>query len=95
MSEKPTIAELDKILGQPNAEFEISPDGSLVGSEFRKELESLLNRHSKENGSDTPDFVLADFLIRSLAAFDAATTRRSEWYSPAATAAVPGERGNG
>ena len=48
--------------------------------DFREELESLLNRHSKENGSDTPDFVLAEYLADCLAAFDKATASRSRWY---------------
>lgn len=47
---------------------------------FRKELESLLNSHSRENGSNTPDFILAQFLCGVLAAWDAAVMRRSEWY---------------
>lgn len=79
---KPTISELQAVLDAPGGDIEISPDGSLIGSEFRKELESLLNRHSKENGSDTPDFVLADFLIRCLMAFDAATRGRIMFYEP-------------
>ena len=29
---------------------------------FREQLASLLNQHSKEIASDTPDFVLASFL---------------------------------
>lgn len=48
--------------------------------EFRKELEALINRNSMENGSSTPDFILADYLVASLAAFDAAVTRRAQWY---------------
>ena len=47
---------------------------------FRKELESLINIHSMENGSDTPDFILAEFLSGCLRTFDAAVTRRAEWY---------------
>lgn len=50
---------------------------------FRRELESLLNHHSKENGSDTPDFVLAEYLDDCLRAFDKAVARRTEWYAPA------------
>jgi hypothetical protein len=46
---------------------------------FRGGLEKLLNRESRENGSDTPDFVLADYLARCLEAFDEATKRRDEW----------------
>jgi hypothetical protein len=49
-------------------------------SEFEKELESLINRHSKENGSNTPDFILADYLKACLDNFDIAVTMRSKWY---------------
>jgi hypothetical protein len=47
---------------------------------FEYKLEKLLNAHSKENGSDTPDFILANYLIKCLEAFNEATTTRSEWY---------------
>jgi len=47
---------------------------------FRDELISLLNRHSMENGSDTPDFVLAAYLHRALEAFDIAVGERENWY---------------
>lgn len=49
---------------------------------FRVELEALINRHSIENGSDTPDFILADFLLACLRAFDSAARRRTKWYAP-------------
>lgn len=48
---------------------------------FRRDLERLINKHSKENGSGTPDFILADFLINCLNAFDITVNRRREWYS--------------
>jgi hypothetical protein len=48
--------------------------------QFRQELESLINCHSRENGSDTPDFILADYLMGCLTAFDKATTNRAYWY---------------
>lgn len=44
------------------------------------ELRALLNRRCLENGSDTPDFILAEYLAACLAAFDAATNRREAWY---------------
>jgi hypothetical protein len=50
-------------------------------SEFRVQLAVLLNRYSAENGSNTPDFVLAAFLNDCLAAFDLAVVRRDGWYS--------------
>lgn len=43
---------------------------------FRKALEELINEYSKENGSNTPDFILADYLIDCLDAFDNAVNRR-------------------
>jgi len=43
---------------------------------FRAELEKLINCQSMENGSNTPDYVLAAFLMNCLFAFDAATKAR-------------------
>jgi hypothetical protein len=54
---------------------------------FRKELEAVINRHSRENGSNTPDFILAEFLIGCLVSFDRATRSRTEWYAPLPNAA--------
>ena len=47
---------------------------------FEKELEQLLNRHSMENDSFTPDFVLARYLVECLAAWNAAVADREQWY---------------
>jgi len=47
---------------------------------FRKELIELINRHSKENGSDTPDFILADYLIECLKNFNKTMKLRESWY---------------
>jgi hypothetical protein len=48
--------------------------------EFRKDIQDLINRHSVENGSDTPDFILARFLADCLEAFDSAVRTRDDWY---------------
>lgn len=48
--------------------------------EFWSELENLINRHSMENGSHTPDFVLAEYLTDCLKAFDKAVANRNKWY---------------
>lgn len=63
------------------------PDSASSASDFRKELESLINRHSKENGSNTPDYMLADFLCTCLVAFDTTVNARDRWYG---IAPVPG-----
>ncbi len=36
-----------------------------------------------ENGSGSPDFILADYLVGCLSAFDKAVTARSNWYGHA------------
>lgn len=48
--------------------------------EFRKELTHLLNSYSKENGSNTPDFILAEYLNGCLNIFDSAIEARAKWY---------------
>ena len=50
---------------------------------FRKELETLINNYSLENGSDTPDFILANFIISSIKIFDVSVVKREEWYGRA------------
>lgn len=47
---------------------------------FRRELTDAINRHSRENRSDTPDFILAEYLARCLDAFDLATRDRVHWF---------------
>ena len=47
---------------------------------LRKEIEHAINRNSAENGSNTPDWILAAFLVDCLQAFDAAVVKREGWY---------------
>jgi hypothetical protein len=47
---------------------------------FAIELERLINRYSKENGSNTPDFILAKYLCNCLDAFNLASRERERWY---------------
>ena len=47
---------------------------------FEKELEALTNKHSLENESNTPDWILAQYLIGCLSAFTRATQQRESWY---------------
>lgn len=48
---------------------------------FEQELESLINRYSKENESDTPDFILAEYLIACLDTWNKSVVSREKWYS--------------
>jgi len=66
------------------SKFELSkerqyPQGR-ESKEFVDQLSDLLNRHSKENASNTPDFILAQYLVACLAAWNTATQQRETWY---------------
>ena len=45
------------------------------------ELTRLLNLHSQENNSGTPDFILATYMIGALKLFEATTVQRDTWWS--------------
>jgi hypothetical protein len=47
---------------------------------FQDELITLINKHCMEDASNTPDHLLADYLIRCLQTWDDATKARENWY---------------
>jgi hypothetical protein len=49
-------------------------------SSFLADLTTLLNRYSKENGSNTPDWILAEAVMYFLTVFDLAVNAREVWY---------------
>jgi hypothetical protein len=49
-------------------------------TDFERQLADLINRHSLENASDTPDFILAEYLKDCLSAYNQATRKRTDWY---------------
>lgn len=49
-------------------------------SELEQDIAAVLNRHSAENVSNTPDFILAQYLLACLAAFNTASLGRERWY---------------
>lgn len=55
-------------------------DSPSRGDAFRRDLAAVLNKYSLENGSNTPDFLLADYLIDCLRALDTAIRARGRWY---------------
>ena len=52
-------------------------------SDLRARIRSAINRTSSENGSNTPDFILAQYLLDCLDAFDKASKAREKWYGRA------------
>lgn len=55
---------------------------------LQSELAEVLNRASRENESNTPDFILAKYMIAVLTAYEETVRQRQEWYGKPF---VPGE----
>jgi hypothetical protein len=51
------------------------------GNKFEDDLRYLLNVHSAENRSNTPDFILAEYMLACLNVFDDTVNKREQWYS--------------
>ena len=47
---------------------------------FEEEISALINKYSIENASNTPDFILAQYVMACLATFATATQQRETWY---------------
>lgn len=47
---------------------------------FQKELQELINKHCLENESDSPDFILAEYMLDTLDAYTDAVKKRENWY---------------
>jgi len=56
--------------------------GGVKMSNFQRELSALINKHSMENDSDTPDYLLAEFLIGCLNSYNRVINARDNWYGP-------------
>jgi len=49
-------------------------------TELEKGIAKLINGESRENDSNTPDFLLAEFMMACLDAFELANNKREVWY---------------
>lgn len=47
---------------------------------FHDELRGLINRHSLENKSGTPDFILAQYMEGCLKIYEGTIQMREKWY---------------
>jgi len=63
--------------------------GSADAPDFISELRNLINKHSMENASNTPDFILARYLTNCLRAWNQATQQRETWYGRDARSTSP------
>jgi len=66
-----------------------------MDGDFRKNLAILINQHSLENGSDTPDWRLAQYLALCLEAFDAAMETPGEMIRRTVLTGVFTDQGEG
>ncbi|MFH2143072.1 MAG: hypothetical protein ABIJ97_11650 [Bacteroidota bacterium] len=49
--------------------------------EFYTELRALINKYSLENGSDAPDFIIADYLINCLQVLNETAKNLDKFYN--------------
>lgn len=47
---------------------------------FEREIASVINRFSRENESNTPDWILAEYLSNCLINFNQTSRAREKWY---------------
>jgi len=45
-----------------------------------EKIRDEINKASRENDSNTPDYILAEYLITCLVAFERAVQKRDTWY---------------
>lgn len=66
-----------------NAAEGTPPYGMLAGDplSLERDLSALLNRYCAENLSNTPDFILAQFMLECLAAWNYGIAKREAWYN--------------
>lgn len=48
--------------------------------DLARELTRVLNIHCCENESNTPDYILADYMLACLKAYEIAMKARASWY---------------
>lgn len=84
--ERPTYEQLEAQLAdvQARLDHEVAlrharwkqEDAALTRQDFAKELEQLINCYSEEQHSNTPDFILAKFLLGCMDSFNSAVVSR-------------------
>lgn len=79
-SERVVLESFDSSTPDQPAERDIGREET----EFERDLGALINRYSLENGSDTPDYALAQFMHGCLKVFNSTVVERERYYGRAA-----------
>lgn len=66
--------------GQPSQQTYTRRTPPVSPLTFEAELTTLINKHSRENDSDTLDYILATYILDALHAFTVATRARDKHY---------------
>jgi len=53
--------------------------------DLKQRIREAINCTNADNGSDTPDYILAEYLTDCLAAWDKAITARTKYFAPTPT----------
>ena len=61
-------------------ETKITTEADMKYGNLVRELASLLNKHSEEKRSGTPDFMLAEFMLGCLTVYENTISAREKWY---------------
>lgn len=69
----------DLLISEPSSPPASSDSTEVEVTDLERDLASVLNKHSAENGSNTPDFILAEYLIGCLKAYNTATKSKNAW----------------
>lgn len=84
MTTNDIIAHYNKVLAEKDAMITqllaLQANAEEQTNELREKIAIAINSVSAENGSNTPDFILAKYLVACLEAFDAAVVARDTWY---------------
>jgi hypothetical protein len=52
----------------------------MKNQELTNRIAHAINCESRENASNTPDFILASYLVQCLESYEAAVNAREKWY---------------
>jgi len=63
---------------EPKAEYPQPTSGTRAS--LVDKFAAIINSVSRENASDTPDFILAEYLVMCLESFETTVRAREKWY---------------
>lgn len=69
-----------EFLSTPDPKENLGVDPTPLRKVFLEELSALVNKHSLQKGSNTPDFILAKHLCECVESLNATVRRRERWY---------------